>query len=80
MFYQAIQYQMAEKIFNLIRTSVRSNDIKRLNNDNINSFGLEMYGNKDAGIEGINGKLKRSIEDLRRMFFRKPLISRGTLR
>lgn len=79
MFYQPIQYQMAEKIYNLIRTSVRSNRIERLNKDVVNEFGFEIYGNREAGIEGINGKLKRSIEDLKRTLFRKPLISRGTL-
>lgn len=79
MFYQSIQYQMAEKIFNLIATTVRSNEIERLNSDNINKFAFEIYGDRDKGIEGINGKLKRSTEDLRRMFFRKPSISRRTL-
>jgi hypothetical protein len=79
MFYQPIQYQMAEKVFNLIATTVRSNNIERLNNENINSFAFEIYGDREKGIVGINGKLKRSIEDLKKMFFRKPLISRGTL-
>jgi hypothetical protein len=79
LFYQPIQYQMAEKIFNLIRVATRSNNIERLNKDFINDIGFEIYGNIELGIQGINGKLKRSIEDLRRTLFRKPLISRGTL-
>jgi hypothetical protein len=79
MFYQPIQYQMSEKVFKLIRTSVRSNKIERLNKENVNDFAFEIYGNREAGIIGINGKLKRAIEDLKKTFFYKPRISRRTL-
>jgi len=77
--YQAIQYQMSEKVFNLIRTSVRSNGIKRITKEYLNDMGFEMYGNREAGIDGIDGKLKRIINDIINMFFYKPLISKGTL-
>lgn len=80
MFYQLIQYQMAEKVFNIISATVRSNNIERLNEANVNRFAFEIYGDREKGIVGINGKLKRAVEDLKKMFFRKPLISRRTLR
>lgn len=77
--FQAIQYQMAERVLNLVRTSIRSNVIERLNKDNINFIDFELYGNKEAGIVGITGKLNRVIDDIRKMFFYKSLISRRTL-
>jgi hypothetical protein len=81
MFYQAIYYQMAEKIYNLIRTSTRSNIVERLTNNEtvLNRMAFELYGNAEAGIEGTDGKLKRTIQNLRKTLFYKPLISRGTL-
>jgi len=80
MLYQIIYYQMAEKVFNLIGISVRSNEIERLNKEYINQMGFELYGNRELGIEGIEGKLKRSVDNLKRTLFRKPLIHRSTLR
>lgn len=79
MFYQCIQYQMTEKVFNLIASSVRSNNIERITQDNLNNFAFEMYGDREKGIIGITGKLKRSMDNLKKTLFRKPLISRGTL-
>lgn len=79
MFYQVIYYQMAEKVFNLINISVRSNRIERLNKEYSNQMGFELYGNSEAGIDGIDGKLKRAVEDLRKTLFRKRMIYRRTL-
>lgn len=77
--YQAVQYQMAEKVLNLIRVSVRSNNIQRLNKDYLSNISFELYGNPELQIFGIDGKLKRIISDARKMFFYKPMISRRTL-
>ena len=79
MFYQAIYYQMAEKVYNLINSSVRSNSIERLNKEAVNQMAFELYGNAEAGVEGTMGKLKRTIANLKRTLFYKPMISRGTL-
>jgi hypothetical protein len=80
MFYQVIYYQMAEKVYHLINVSVRSNLIKRLNKENVNQMAFELYGNAELGIEGLMGKLKRSVENLKKTLFYKPIISRRTLR
>jgi len=81
MFYQPIYYQMAEKVYNLIITSVRSNRIERITNDDkaLQAMTFEMYGSSDSGVNGIDGKLKRSMDNLKRMMFYKPLISRKTI-
>jgi len=80
--YQVIQYQMAEKVFGIIRSSVRSNITQRINKDNgvLDAYAFELYGNREAGIIGITGKLKRAVENLKKTFFYKPLIQRKTLR
>lgn len=79
MFYQTIYYQMAEKIYHLINVSVRSNEIERLNKDDVDRMAFELYGNAEAGIVGVMGKLTKIIESLKKTLFYKPLISRGTL-
>lgn len=79
MFWRAIQLQMAEKVANLILTSVRSNRIERLTKQFIDSLRIELYGNRDFGILGIEGKLRRAISDLKKTFFYEPIISRRTL-
>lgn len=80
LFYQALQYQMAEEVLNLIRTSIRSNITQRLSKENINSVLLELYGNREAGIEGIDGKLKREIDSIKKALFYKPLIIKSTMK
>ena len=80
MFYQVIYYQMAEKVYHLINTSVRANLVERLTKEYVNQMGFELYGNRELGIEGITGKLKRSIDNLKKTLFYKPVISKTTLR
>lgn len=78
LFWNSIQLQMADKCLNLFKTSSRSNRTERLA-DQFKDLYIDLYGDKNLGIIGIEGKLKSSIDDLRKMLFRKPLISRGTL-
>lgn len=77
--YQAIQYQMGERILNLIRTSIRSNITERLNQEHINDISFDLYGNREAGIEGVTGKLKREINNIKNALFWKPAIRRNTM-
>lgn len=79
LFWQAIRYQMGEIVLHLIETSTRTNDSERLSKENINQIAFILYGRSEAGIEGIIGKLKRTIMDLKNTLFPKPLITRGTL-
>lgn len=79
LFAQAIQYQMAEKVLNEIRTSTRSNITQRINKENLNQIGFELYGNREAGIEGVDGKLKQEIDNLKKFFFYKPRVKSTTL-
>lgn len=78
LFWDVIQLQMAEKCLNIFKTSTRSNRTDR-QTDQFKDLYLELYGDANHGIVGIEGSLKRSVEDLRKMLFRKPLISIGTL-
>ena len=78
-FYQVIQYQMAEKVFNLILSSVRSNSIERITKDMLSHMAFEMYGDRERGITGIEGKLKRSVDNLRKAMFYEPRITVSTL-
>jgi hypothetical protein len=80
MLYQAIQYQVAEKVFHLISTSSRFNANERANESDKQEMAFEVYGNKELGIEGVNGKLTRTINNLKRTLFRKSRISVSTLK
>lgn len=75
LFWNAIKHQMAEKVLNLIATSPRTNDTERSQQAR-----LQLYGSKEHGIVGVTSKLSRAVEDLRKMLFYQPRISRGTLR
>jgi hypothetical protein len=77
--WQCIQYQMAERVLRLIVTSIRSNITERLNKEHVGNINFYLYGDREQGIEGIEGMLKRSIKDLKRTLFYKPLISKATL-
>lgn len=79
MFYQVIQYQMAEKVFNQIRHSTRSTRIERMTKGFLDQMAFDMYGNVERGLIGIEGKLRRSVKNLQKTFFFKPSISVGTL-
>ena len=80
LFYNAIQLQMAEKVLNIIQSTTRSNDSTHNLDINLNGVLFDLYGHVKQGIEGIDTKLDKLIIDLKNMLFRKPLISRGTLR
>jgi hypothetical protein len=75
--WRSIQLQMGEKVLELISTSVRTNDIERITDDMIELIKLHLYGNSD---KALNGKLRKSIENIQKMLFYQPRISRGTLR
>ena len=79
LFWQSIQLGMAEKVLNQSRTSVRSNYIERITKDFINQIGFELYGNRELGIDGIEGRLEREIKDIKKMLFYKPRIIRKTI-
>jgi hypothetical protein len=79
LFWNSIQLQMADKCLRLFKSATRSNRTERIT-DQFKDLYLDLYGDRNIGIAGIEGKLKSSISDLRKMLFREPLISRGTLR
>jgi len=79
MFWNAIQLQMHEKVLNMIRYSTRENSEKRGLADIIKFADFELYGNKEMGIIGVQGKLNKAIETLQKALFYKPTISKGTL-
>ena len=79
MLYQPIQYQMAEKVFNQISFSNESNRIERITKGFLDRMAFAIYGNVDRGLEGIEGKLRRSIKNVKNSMFYKPRISVGTL-
>ena len=79
MFWNAIQLQMHEKVIMMIKYSTRENPNTRISSDNIKYADLELYGNKEAGIVGIQKKLSNAIETLQKALFYKPVISMGTL-
>jgi hypothetical protein len=80
LFWQAIQYQLAERVLNIIKTSIRSNISERLNKENIEEINFELYGNRDAGIVGLTGKLTQEIDNLKKMLFYKPPMRQSTLK
>lgn len=79
MLYQPIQYQMAEKVFNQISFSTESNRIERITKAFLDRMAFAIYGNAERGLEGIEGKLRRSIKTVKKSMFYKHMISVGTL-
>lgn len=79
LFWRAIQYQMHEKVLNLIKYSTRTNATELKSKDNISKIDFELYGNKEFGIVGVLGKLNKEIETLRKSLFFVPRITRKTL-
>lgn len=80
LFWDSIQLQMAEKILNLIKSSIRSNAVTNSLNIDLNDINFELYGSVKNDIEGLISVLKRTTDDVRNMLFRKSLISKSTLR
>jgi hypothetical protein len=80
MFYQVIQYQIAEKVFLMLKSSNRFNDIERSSSSSLDDMAFELYGNSELGIEGITGKLKRAVDNLKKSLFRRPKIRVSTLK
>lgn len=78
--YPAIKYGMAEKVLSLVKSSVRSNLIERLNKENIDEINFELYGNSALGITGVNGKLNEQVENVKKMIFFTPLLTVNTLK
>lgn len=78
LFWETIQLQMAEKCLNVFRTSTRANRTER-STGGFDDADFELYGNKDLGIDGVDGKLASAINNLRNMLFRRVRIIRGTL-
>lgn len=78
LFWTAIKHQMTEKVLNMILQSTRTNFTERETKENQARFAL--YGNEKYKIEGINLKLGSAIDDIKKMLFYQPTISKGTLR
>jgi len=78
--FPAIQFGMAAKVLDLVRTSIRSNPTQRLTKEMIQDIEFELYGNASLGIEGINGKYAQRIETIKNALFFEPLLTVGTLR
>jgi len=75
LFWTAIKHQMTEKVLNLIITSSRINNTEMMGQARWN-----LYGNEKYSVEGVSTKISRAIDDIRKMLFYQPRISRGTLR
>ena len=75
LFWEAIKQQMAKKVLELMVSSVRANDVER-----INQAKLSLYGIPEQGIDGIFPKVSRAIKDVKKMLFYQPRISKGTIR
>jgi hypothetical protein len=80
LFWNSIQLQMHEKVLMMIKYSTRSNLVERIGRDNVKFVDLELYGNKEHGIVGIQHKLANSVSTLRKSLFHIPRVSKGTLR
>lgn len=79
MFWNAISYQMSEKVLSVLFTSVRSNRTQRNLKLDAGDVLFDLHGDKERGIKGVKSKLFMAIADIKKMIFYKPLISRGTL-
>lgn len=79
---EGYKYQMAEKVLNMIKSSTRSNPTadKLKEEAVLGELNAMLYGNAALGIEGIQGFLKRQVDDIKRTFFYKPRIVKTTLR
>jgi hypothetical protein len=78
LFWNAIQWQMSEKVLNILATSIRSNRNTRINAGNLDNILFDLYGNAQTGIKGVVGKLEDAIKDIRQTLFREPRIKRRT--
>ena len=80
LFWTVIQLQMHQKVLSMIKYSVRNNYIQDKNMMNVKFADLELHGNKELGVVGINDKLQKAIEHIQKALFYKPRIQRRTLR
>jgi hypothetical protein len=80
LFWQAIQYQMHEIVLSQIKYSNRSNILQRIAADAVKYVDFELYGNPDSKIDGVQTKLNREIENIRKSLFYVPRIRKVTLR
>lgn len=78
--FPVIQYGMAAKVLDIIRTSIRSNITQRLNKEIIQDVEFELYGNPALGIEGVRGKYEQRLKAVKEVMFSEPLMSIGTLK
>lgn len=74
-FARAIQLAMAEKCLILYKNSMRANRNERL----LNAIDFELFGNPELKIEGLNQKLEREINTIRKMMFSDNPLILGTL-
>lgn len=80
MFDQAIQLQMHERVLLMMLTSTRSNSTERLTKEIITQIRVELYGNTELNIAGVQGKLSSMIDSIKKTLFYTPVICRKTLR
>jgi len=80
LFWDSIQLQMAEKILNLIKSSIRSNAVTNSLGINLDDINFELYGNVKHEVDGVITGLNASIKDVNKTLFRKSSISKSTLR
>lgn len=79
-FYPAIQYGMAIKVLDIIRTSIRSNITTRLSKMNVQDVEFELYGNQELRIVGIIGKYHQRLDAIKKVLFYEPDMVIGTLK
>jgi hypothetical protein len=79
LFWNAIQLQMEERVLMLIKHSTRSNSTELRTKDNIEKIDLELFGNKQYGIAGLNNKLDSAISTLKKCLFPDKRIIIATL-
>ena len=80
LFWNAICFQVAEKVLNTLLVSTRSNRTQRMNSIDANQIMFALYGDDVNGIKGVESKLKMAISDIKKTLFYVPKISRRTLR
>lgn len=80
LFHQLFMFQMHEIVMQKIRYSRRSNIEQRFGNDISKYVDLDLYGNKEAGIVGIEDKLAAEVDNIQKALFPRTRINRKTLR
>jgi hypothetical protein len=80
LFWGSIQLQMAEKVLNIIKSSIRSNATTNSLSIDIRDVQFELYGSVKDDIDGLLTSLKIAVTDVKKTLFRRSVISKGTLR